>query len=298
MPSRYPVRRAGVYALIAAAMNGSIGALTRVALTSGISHHQIAFMKCFLAFVVLITLSIARDGGWQSVVSLRGKWKHFMLLSFLGVFCLYYFETWAFNEASIPFVSFLTYASGGITLVLSTYLLGERLGLTKVVAFAAIVAGVYLIYAFERGLTATPLGTVLALLGGLGYALFLVGSKYLRIGSGVGHLVWLFGFGSVYLLLPALHGGFVMPEWRAWVAIVALVTIPTIGGFYFTTKAVQYGEASKVQIIETSDPVFATLLGFFAFGDELSRAGLVGASFILMGLLLALRQSPRELSVA
>ncbi len=160
-------------------------------------------------------------------------------------------------------------------------LLNEQLGMAKVAAFAAIVVGVYLICAFEQTLSGTRLGMVFAMLGGLGYALFLVASKYLRVGSGIAQLVWLFGCGTVYLLLPALHGGFVMPGWKAWIAIVALVLLPTIGGFYFTTKAVQHGEASKVQIIETSDPIFATLLGFVAFGDVLSRPGLLGGVFIL-----------------
>ena len=87
---RAPVCRAEVYALMAAAMNGSIGTLTRVVLAKGVSHHQIAFMKCFLAFLVVLAFSLARDGGWQSVVVLRGKWKHFVLLSFLGILFRYF----------------------------------------------------------------------------------------------------------------------------------------------------------------------------------------------------------------
>jgi drug/metabolite transporter, DME family len=81
-----------------------------------------------------------------------------------------------------------------------------------------------------------------------------------------------------------------MPGATAWVALAALVLLPTIGGFYFTTKAVQLGEASKVQIIETSDPVFATLIGFLPFGDTLSAPGLCGGALILAGLLLAIRR--------
>ena len=52
--------------------------------------------------------------------------------------------------------------------------------------------------------------------------------------------------------------------------------------------AIQYGEANSIQIIETSDPLFATILAFFIFGDRLSEAGMVGATLIMMGLLIAL----------
>jgi drug/metabolite transporter, DME family len=168
---------------LAAALNGSIGALTRVALGDGVSPHQIAFMKRGLAFIVLFAFSMVRDEGWQSIMSLRSKWWHFMLLAFLGIFSLYCFETWAFDAASIPLVSFLTCAASGITLCFSVVLLNEQLGATKLAAFAVIGTGVYLIYAFEQSLTGSRPGMVIAVLGGLGYAFFLVASKYFRVGS-------------------------------------------------------------------------------------------------------------------
>ncbi|VVE63372.1 membrane protein [Pandoraea captiosa] len=69
--------------------------------------------------------------------------------------------------------------------------------------------------------------------------------------------------------------------------LAALVLLPTIGGFYFTTRAVASGQASTVQIIETSDPLFATLFGFWIFGDTLNLSGTLGAVFIAMGLIVA-----------
>ncbi|MEQ1963958.1 hypothetical protein ABLB69_12475 [Xenorhabdus khoisanae] len=47
-------QRAEFYALTAAMLNGTIGVLTHFGLNSGISHHQVAFWKSFIAFLILL----------------------------------------------------------------------------------------------------------------------------------------------------------------------------------------------------------------------------------------------------
>ena len=60
------------------------------------------------------------------------------------------------------------------------------------------------------------------------------------------------------------------------------------------TKAVKNGEASKVQIIETSDPLFATLFAFIVFGESLQAFGYIGAGMIIFGLILSMK-NPKQL---
>ncbi|MFJ2994416.1 DMT family transporter [Pandoraea sp. NPDC087047] len=276
------------FALVAAILNGTIGVLTRTGFEQGATSAMIAFWKCFGAFVLVGALCASRQELRTQTVRLGHRWREFACLAFLGIFCLYYFETKAFSEASIPLVSFLTYAAGGATIALSGWLLGETVTRRKVVAFAAIVMGVGTMSFFESGVTGTVSGIALALAGGCGYALFIFLSKWFRMGAGFPQLVWLFGFGSVFLLMPLVQEGFAMPSGFVWVTLCALVLLPTIGGFYFTTRAVEGGQASKVQIIETSDPLFATAFGFAFFGDRLSDAGILGAGFIAAGLVIAI----------
>ncbi|VVD66516.1 membrane protein [Pandoraea iniqua] len=277
-----------VFALIAAVLNGTIGPLTRVGLGHGLTPTNIAFWKCFGAFVLIASYCCARRTLRDQTVRLASRWPVFALLALLGIFCLYAFETWAFAEASIPLVSFLTYAAGGVTIVLSTLVLKEQITRRKVAAFGSIVAGVALICLFDGGVTGSYLGVALALCGGLGYALFIFLSKLWDVGSGLPQLTWLFGFGSLYLLLLSLHQGFAVPVGWAWAILLALILLPTIGGFYFTTLAISHGEASKVQIIETSDPLFATLFAFACFGDMLGGFGALGAVCIVAGLLMTI----------
>ncbi len=289
---RHFYQRAEFFAIAAAALNGSIGPLTKLGFEFGASHHVIAFLKCLSAFLLLLTYCLLQSAQRSRLFTLRKQWPAFAVLSFLGIFCLYFFETWAFSKASIPLVSFLTYAAGIITLALSAFLLREKLDAGKLLAFGFIIAGVYLIFAFEARLSGQEFGVLLALLGGLGYALFIFCSKYMRISSGLPELVWLFGFGCLYLMLPLLQHGVSLPGWQAWLIILALAVFPTIGGFYCTTRAISAGEAGKVQIIETSDPMFAAAFAWLMFGETLGPSGMLGAACIMCGLLLAALHAP------
>ena len=288
--------RPELFALLAAIANGTIGPFNRFGLAEGATHQEIAFFKCFGAFMIVLILCMAKREARKELFALRNRAGAFALLSFLGVFCLYFFETWAFAETSIPLVSFLTYAAGGATIIFAFVILRENIHAFKIVSFLAILAGVWFLYVYEGDIAGSHLGIILALTGGLGYALFIFLAKFFHIGSGFPHLVWLFGFGSLYLLLPWGYEGFTMPSVSALWPIVALIIIPTIGGFWLTTKAVESGNASSVQIIETSDPLFATLFAFVLFGEVLSIMGLAGGTLIIAGLLLALYNPSRPLN--
>ena len=67
--------------------------------------------------------------------------------------------------------------------------------------------------------------------------------------------------------------------------LVFLAVVPTIGGFYFTSKALNNTEASKVQIIEMSDPFFTTVGAFMFFGQTIGLYELIGGVCILIGVL-------------
>ena len=45
-------------------------------------------------------------------------------------------------------------------------------------------------------------------------------------------------------------------------ALLALAALPTILGFFCTTKAIEYLKPSQVQALELTEPLFAALLGF------------------------------------
>ncbi len=65
-------------------------------------------------------------------------------------------------------------------------------------------------------------------------------------------------------------------------------------GYYFTSRALTQTEASRVQMIETSDPLFSSAFAFVFFDEVLSTMGLLGAGTIFVGILLLI-SSPAPL---
>lgn len=284
------LQRPEFFALLASIVNGTIGIFNRFAFNDGMSANAIAFYKCFGAFLIVTTICFSKQKTKETTLNLAKSWHKFAILSFFGIFCLYFFETLAFSYISIPLVAFLTYASGVFTIILSVVFLKEKLNIYKISAFALIISGVFFMFLFEHHVSNNLSGIIYALLGGLGYALFIFLAKVFNVGSGLPQLCWLFGFGSLYLLVTFLYEGFSYPTGVALLAIFALILLPTIGGFLFTTKAVQQGEASKVQIIETSDPLFATLFAFLIFSESLTLFGFLGSILIILGLILSIKK--------
>ncbi|EDH6485965.1 hypothetical protein CB435_22525 [Salmonella enterica subsp. enterica serovar Schwarzengrund] len=132
---------------------------------------------------------------------------------------------------------------------MAAMLLKERINIYKISAFMFILFGVYIIFLFEKNVTGNSLGILFALLGGLGYALFIFLIKVFKIGSGLPQLVWLFGFGSVYLIIPLLLEGFKYPTLDSIIFIMALILLPTIGGFFLLLKQLKTEKQVKYKLL-------------------------------------------------
>jgi drug/metabolite transporter (DMT)-like permease len=123
-------------------------------------------------------------------------------------------------------------------------------------------------------------------MAGSGYGAFSVAMKRMGVSGGLHFTRQLLFFGSLYLLMPAAADGFAMGELSplAIAALLALATLPTILGFFCTTKAIEYLKPSQVQALELTEPLFAALLAFVAL-NEIPRESLyAGAALIIVGL--------------
>lgn len=291
--------RAEVLAVFAAMSNGLIGPLNRIAFAWGGSPQQIAFFKCFGAFVLLLAYCLSHRQHRAALIGLVPRAPPLILLSLTGIACLSLLETWAFFHAPIPVVSFTMYAAGGLAIPLSALLLKERVRSRQIPVFALILAGIWLIGSGGAFTAGAAIGIVLAFAAGLAYTLFLVGAKLMRVGSGLAHLVWMFAISSLILFWPWWLDGAPLPGLVASVMILLHILVPAIGGYWLTMHAVHKSSStSTVQAIETSEPLFASLYAFVLFGDRLSSASMAGAALILLGLLLSLMRDRRTVALS
>ncbi|EOG3623673.1 DMT family transporter, partial [Pseudomonas putida] len=215
------------------------------------------------------------------------KWFHAAICAFLGIFVLFHFETSAYSHYAAAGVVVILMASASISSILfGRMVLHDPITANAMVGAGLAIAGITVIFGADLGQGFTLQGAVLASIGGCGYGAFSVAMKRMGVSGGLHFTRQLLFFGSLYLLMPAAADGFVTGELSllAIAVLLALATLPTVLGFFCTTKAIEYLKPSQVQALELTEPLFAALLAFVVLNEVPRESLYVGAALIIIGL--------------
>jgi DME family drug/metabolite transporter len=208
------------------------------------------------------------------------------------------------SRAGVALGTLVTIGSGPVfTGLLSWLLLRERPRSSWVMATSVCVVGLALLVGSGASSPdVDPVGLLLALASGLGYAVYTVAAKRLM---NDGHrsdevMAAAFGLGGL-VLLPVLltqplawlatPGGLVMALW------LGLAT--TTAAYVLFGRGLRHLPAGPVTTLVLAEPVVATVLGVVVLGESLEPLGWLGAAFVLAGLALqgvasARDRSPRD----
>ena len=271
-----------VFALSAAALNATIGVLSKVLMENGFTSSSVAVIKTILGCLLLsaLVLFIRRP-------QTTAKWTQAAICAFLGIFVLFHFETSAYRHYAAAGVVVMLMASASISsILLGRIFLKDPITANATVGAALAIAGIAVIFGADLQQGFTLQGATLAAMAGCGYGAFSVAMKHMGVSGGLHFTRQLLFFGSLYLLMPAAADGFVIGELSplAIAALLALATLPTILGFFCTTKAIEYLKPSQVQALELTEPLFAALLAFLVLNEVPRESLYVGAGLIITGL--------------
>lgn len=271
-----------LFALCAAALNATIGVLSKVLMNSGFNSSSIALIKTVLGCLLLSVLLL-----FFKRPATTAKWFHAAICAFLGIFVLFHFETSAYSQYAAAGVVVILMASASISSILfGRMVLHDPITANAMVGAGLAIAGITVIFGADLGEGFTLQGAVLASIGGCGYGAFSVAMKRMGVSGGLHFTRQLLFFGSLYLLMPAAADGFVTGELSllAIAVLLALATLPTVLGFFCTTKAIEYLKPSQVQALELTEPLFAALLAFVVLNEVPRESLYVGAALIIIGL--------------
>ncbi len=194
----------------------------------------------------------------------------------------------AVDRTGVALGTLVTIGSGPVFAgLLAAVLLRERPERAWVAATALCIAGLALLSGTGGDLE--PLGVLLALLSGFGYAAYTVAAKHLMTGGALSSEVMAsaFGLGGV-LLLPVLAtqplGWLGGPGGVALAAYLGLVT--TTLAYVLFGRGLALLPAGPVTTLVLAEPLVATALGVGLLDERLATAGVVGALLVLSGLVL------------
>ena len=272
-----------LFALCAAALNATIGVLSKVLMNHGFTASSVALVKTVLGCLLLSALLLFLKRQPAS----RARWWQAAICAFLGIFVLFHFETAAYRQYAAAGVVVVLMASAAVSaIVLGRVFLQEAITANATVGAALAIVGIVVIFGADLRQGFTLQGAALAAIAGGGYGAFSVAMKRMGVSGGLHLTRPLLFFGSLYLLMPAAADGFAPGtlSWLTVAALLALAALPTILGFFCTTKAIEYLKPSQVQALELTEPLFAALLAFVALHEVPRNSLYAGAVFIVAGL--------------
>ncbi|HLF27816.1 MAG TPA: DMT family transporter [Anaerolineae bacterium] len=272
----------------------------RFALAAGAAALLIAAFRLSLAALLLAPYALARHRPDLTRLK-RNDW----LIALAAGGCLgLHFAAW---------ISSLRYTSvaASVTLVTTAPLwvalasrlfLGERLSRPVLIGLPLALAGGVLIALDGAGCAqgsacAQPLlGNLLALLGAIAYAGYLLLGRRLRASLSLAPYIFIvYSTGALALLaVVALshtppNGA---PEALVWIALLAVG--PQLIGHSSVNYALRYLPATLVAIVTLGEPLGASLLAFLLLHELPGAAMWVGGALILIGIASATRQADRS----
>ena len=214
----------------------------------------------------------------------------------VAVFQLGYFLS--VERTGVAVGTVVTIGSGPVLSGIITALLERRPPERRwVVGTAISITGVALLGLFGRQLDTDLLGILLAVLAGLGWAVFAtVGKRHIDAGiDSTASMASVFGGGAV-LLSPVLlwHS----PRWFAtpsgllvglYLGVVTVGVAYTLYGF-----ALRHLRAPTVITLTLLEPITAALLGVVVVHESISPAGWMGIAMVLLGLGITVRTTTAE----
>ncbi len=281
-----------IYVLIAAGMWGLIGPVAKLAFSEGMNTLEVAFWRTTLAWAAFaIHAVIARR------VRLRPRDLP-MVAAFgvCGVAGLFGFYVVAVRAGGAALASVLLYTAPAWVAIMSFFLLKERMGTYKVAAVAVTIIGVACVSLGPRlldgaGGPVTTTAVVFGLLSGFSYALYYIfGKRYL--GSYSTPTLFLYAL-PVGALTIACFTDFTRPTPKAWAACLVMSLCSTYCAYSIYYAGLKRLEATRAAVVATMEPVTASILAFFWYGEVFSIPGYVGSLLILLAVLMTIWDGAR-----
>ena len=248
----------------------------------------------------LASLVVAPMAWIRSRQELRGLSRKDVLLALLsGAFLALHFGLWiaSLSYTSVASSVVLVTANPIFVAIASYLLFRERLGRQAILGIVVCLGGAVLIGYGNWRLGPQPLlGGVLALLGALAVAGYLLIGRRLRQNVGIlSYTALTYSSAAVLLLVAALAFGHPLFGYSSttYLMLVLLAVVPQLIGHTSLNWSLRFVSATLVTIAVLGEPVLATVLAFAILDEVPTLTEIIGGTLILSGIFVAFRRGGR-----
>ena len=289
MPRHSPVLGYLCIAL-AATLWGSLGVISRLVLSAGVSPLELSFWRASLAGALFAIHALSRG----RVRVARGDVGALVAFAVVGVSVFYLSYLFAVQTGGAALAAILLYTAPAWVALASAIWLHEPMTPRKLGALAVTLVGVALVAIgapqAEGGLRIGPAALGWGLLSGLAYACYyLFGKRYFTRYEAPTLFMYALPLGAL-LLLPAVT--FVPKSASTWGWIAFVSAVPTYLALRLYEAGLTRVEATRAVTVATLEPVIAAILAFAVWGEALRPIGYAGAALVLTGVLVMSAERP------
>jgi drug/metabolite transporter (DMT)-like permease len=246
--------------------------------------------------VGLAVALIAPVALWKSRVELAALERRDVAAGLLaGLFLAVHFVTWI-SSLSFTSVANSTVLVNTIPLwvgVLTPFVTGERVGRATKVGIGVCVAGGVVVALGDVDTAATALfGDLLALAGALCASVYiLIGRSLRRKLSLLAYIFVCYGCAAAILWALVLGSGLPLGGYslKTYGAFCGMAVVSQIMGHSSYNWALRWLSAGMVAVSLLGEPIGATILAYFLFGEGLTWVKAAGGGAILAGIYIAAR---------
>ena len=282
---------------LAAVCWGFLGPAGRVAMDEGLTPLEVAFWRAAFACVFFLAhAGRARTLKLRSSVDLGA----FALFGFISIAFFFACYQYAVQNGGSALSSVLLYTAPAWVAIFSRLIFGEAFTAVKLAAIGIALTGVICISFSGTGVSPLPsaagqtfplAGVLFGLLSGLLYATHYIFTKnYLKRYTAF----TIYGYSLIFAVLgmspfvSRLPGTLV-----AWGAVLFLALVCTYAAYWAYCEGLKRLAPTKAAVLCTLEPVIATAIAWWMWGERFTGMGWVGAALVI-GAVLVLVLAPQK----
>jgi len=260
---------------------GSSYLFTKIGLDS-LGVYNLIFLRFGIAFILAALIFHKRI--------LKADFKTIKYSFMLGsiLFFAFVFLNTGIQSTSVSNTGFLVSLSVVFVPIISAFFLKQKVEKRLIIGVFFALVGIGLLTLNSQ--LQLSLGDILCIICALFYSVhIIVTGKVTKNVDSISLGVWQLGFcGAWGLLFTLLFETPQLPQnTNVWSSILALSILCSALGFIVQTIAQQYTTATHAGLIFSLEPIFAAGFAFVFIGETLSIRGYIGASIVLLGILIA-----------
>ncbi len=258
---------------------------------------MIAFYRMGLSALFLAPLALNRSGRKE----LQGMNRRDIIAAIIaGLFLAIHFTVWniSLEYTSVASSTVLVTMQPLFVVTLGYIFFKEKISTKSMAGAALALTGSILVGAadFQIGGKAL-LGDILAFSGAFFIAVYFLIGRQLRVKLSLfPYVFFVYGAAAAFLFIANLLAGIPFYPYPPldWLWFLALTIIPTIGGHTVYNWALRYVKTIVVSVSILGEPVGATILALFIFGETPGGLQLLGDLIIITGLYIFLTAARSE----